>query len=76
MIIKNYLEEDEFANYVKYLKDNDITIYFGDYLGLNKSTVRTLDNALNSDDLDMFEKYEVKKIQEELNKYNNKVYKK
>ena len=43
MIIKNYLSEKEFNDYLKYINTFEIQIYFGDYLGLHSDSQTTSD---------------------------------
>ena len=72
MTIKNYLTEKEYQSYLNHLKEENIQVYFGDYLGLHGDKSRIITYG-NTSDLNPFEKYESRKIQKEL---NSKVYKK
>lgn len=65
-LLKTYLTEEEYASYLEWINDNNIPIYFGDYLGISNHMVRTIDNALNSD-ISIFERYELNTILDELN---------
>ena len=81
MILKNYLSEEEFNDYLTHINDEGIQIYFGDYLGLRSSNddnqfsnikpiIMTLGYA-NDSDLNFIDKAKLRAIIEELGNHKS-----